>query len=352
MPQRPIARRGVVLLLFAVSACAGPTASSLPPVTSPPAASSPAATAPPPSSSAGSAMQPPGCVEATLAHDPSTGAMLLLNCVDQFDASAVERIWSWDGSNWQLIDDDGPPATVVAGVAFDPESGVAIRYGGLPLESNDCSTETWSWSAGAWSRLQTDAPTACDHMFLAHDSGRGATLLFGGGDDDGNLVAETWGLADGDWRLLTADGPAGRAHFGFLYDEGHDRAFLYGGYDGDAVFDDFWEWDGTAWTELDLPGPGPRSHFSWAIDDASSLLLFGGASRTSTFQSLRGDSWRLTDGRWTELDAAGPPVRGGAALGYDATRAVFVLYGGFDADGAPLDDTWEWSDGWRCVAGC
>jgi hypothetical protein len=31
---------------------------------------------------------------------------------------------------------------------------------------------------------------------------------------------------------------------------------------------------------------------------------------------------------------------------------VFVLYGGFDATGATLSDTWEWSGRWTCVAGC
>ena len=278
--------------------------------------------------------------------------MLMLNCVDQTDQGAVEQVWSWDGSGWQLVDDGGPPATVVAGVAFDPERGAAIRYGGLPMDSNDCTAETWQWTAGTWSQIDADPPTACDHLFLAHDTARDQTLLFGGGDDDGNLITETWALGDGTWQRLASDGPTGRAHFGFLYDAGHDRAFLYGGYDGNQVFDDFWEWDGAAWTELDLPGPGPRSHFGWGLDDGASLLLFGGADRTSTFQSLRDDTWRLTNGRWTEVDGEGPSARGGPAFGYDPSRDVFVLYGGFEADNGVLDDTWEWAEGWRCVAGC
>ncbi len=253
---------------------------------------------------------------------------------------------------WQLIDAEGPPAAVVAGVAFDPERGEAIRYGGLPMDSNDCTAETWQWADGAWSELEADPPTACDHMFMAHDTTRDRTLLFGGGDDAGNLNTETWALADGGWRRLANEGPAGRAHFGFLYDEGHDRAFLYGGYDGNRVFDDFWEWDGAAWTELDLPGPGARSHFGRAMDDGGSLLLFGGADRTSTFQSLHDDTWRLTDGRWMAVDGAGPSARGGSALAFDPLRDAYVLYGGFEADGAALDDTWEWANGWRCVAGC
>jgi hypothetical protein len=41
-----------------------------------------------------------------------------------------------------------------------------------------------------------------------------------------------------------------------------------------------------------------------------------------------------------------------AALGYDPVREVFVLHGGFDGDGTPLDDTWEWDGAWSCVAEC
>ena len=56
--------------------------------------------------------------------------------------------------------------------------------------------------------------------------------------------------------------------------------------------------------------------------------------------------------RWAPVDGDGPSTRGSPALGYDEARATFVLYGGFDSNGGLLDDTWEWADGWRCVAGC
>ncbi len=137
------------------------------------------------------------------------------------------------------------------------------------------------------------------------------------------------------------------------YDGAHDQALLYGGYDGRAVFDDLWAWDGSAWEELTIPGdgPGPRSHHGLAVGQAG-LLLFGGATRTSTFESLVDETWLLTDGRWSLLDGPGPSTRGMPALGYDPDRDVFVLYGGFTADGTPLSDTWEWDGTWSCVAGC
>ena len=111
------------------------------------------------------------------------------------------------------------------------------------------------------------------------------------------------------------------------------------------------KWDGTAWTELDISGPGPRSHAGMAADP-DGLLLFGGAKSTSTFGSLTGESWYLTDGSWRELDGAGPSPRGLPAVGYDPRRDVTVLYGGFGPDGAALADLWEWDGAWTCVAGC
>ncbi|MEA2650977.1 MAG: hypothetical protein QOI85_698 [Chloroflexota bacterium] len=128
---------------------------------------------------------------------------------------------------------------------------------------------------------------------------------------------------------------------------------LYGGFDGNAVFDDLWAWDGSAWEELTIPGdgPGPRSHHGLAVGPAG-LLLFGGATRTSTFDSLVDETWLLTDGRWQPLGGPGPSARGLPALSYDPERDVFVLYGGFTADGSPLSDTWEWDGTWSCVAGC
>ena len=277
--------------------------------------------------------------------------MLLLNCVDQTDPGSVEQIWSWDGSAWSLVDDGGPPATVVTGVAYDPERGAAVRYGGLPLDSDDCSTETWEWSSAGWTSKDVDPPTACDHMFMVHDTARDRSLLFGGGDDAGTLITETWAWDGAAWQQITSEGPSGRAHFGFVYDASHEQALLYGGYDGSAVFDDFWSWDGSAWSEIDFPGPGRRSHLGLAAG-ADGLLLFGGASGPSTFASLRGDTWQLTDGRWREVEGAGRRRRGSPAMGYDPVRDTFVLYGGFGTDGSLLGDTWEWAGGWDCRSGC
>ena len=282
----------------------------------------------------------------------SLGRLLLVNCVDQFDLASVEQMWAWDGGAWELLDDGGPPANVVTGMGWDDDRDVLVRYGGIPLPSQECSPETWEWDTSEWRLVDAEAPEPCDHIELAFDASAGKMLLVGGGQAR-NLSSGTWAWDGNAWSQLTDEGPAPRAHHGFVYDGSHEQAFLYGGYDGLAVFDDLWSWDGSAWEELNIPGdgPGPRSHHGLAVSPAG-LLLFGGATETSTFDSLVDETWFLTDGRWSLLDGPGPSTRGMPALGYDPDRDVFVLYGGFTPNGSPLSDTWEWDGAWTCVAGC
>jgi hypothetical protein len=267
------------------------------------------------------------------------------------DVASVEQIWAWDGTTWELIDAGGPPAMVVTGIAWDTDRRTLVRYGGLPMDSNDCTDETWEWDLTAWTRVVAEAPPACDHMKLVYDAAMRATLLFGGQDAGGIPSAETWAWDGASWRRVATDGPPFRAHFDLVYENGHGHALLWGGFDGDRVFNDFWSWDGTAWAELAFLGVSARSHASMVVTP-DGLMLFGGATSTSTYASLTDETWLLTHDRWSRLDGPAPSPRGMAAIGYDPERDVVVLYGGFGADAGALADTWQWDGEWRCVDGC
>jgi hypothetical protein len=331
----------LAVLLVSLAACVGPTRT-------PSASRTPSSGEPSPVAG----IHPPACIDARLLYAPLHEQLLLAGCVDQDVLAGVERVWAWDGLDWELLTDDGPPAAVVAGVTYDTHREVLVRYGGLTLGDDDCLPETWEWASDdGWRLLDAETPPACDHLRLVYDPDRRVTILTGGGDDDGQLIPGTWAWDGAAWTGITDEGPLPRAHFGFVFDETHGQALLYGGYDGQAVFEDLWSWDGAAWTELGISGPGPRSHAGMAADP-DGLLLFGGATTTLTFGSLTGETWYLTDGSWRELEGAGPSPRGLPAVGYDPGRDVMVLYGGFGPDGAALADLWEWDGAWTCVAGC
>jgi hypothetical protein len=280
--------------------------------------------------------------------------LLLVTCVNQLDPGDHEQIWGWDGATWELVSDEGPPPLVVTAAAWDSARNVLVRYGGLPMDSNDCVAETWEWNGADWSQVATITdirPFACDHMKMAFDSVNETTLLVGGGVLQ-QLSHETWGWDGSDWETLVEFGPAARAHHGFVYDANHAQAFLYGGIDNTSIFDDFWSWDGETWTEIDYPGPGTRSHFGFAVNDEG-LLLFGGATGNSTFATLTGDTLFLTNGAWRQIETPGPSQRGSPALAYDPAAGNWLLYGGFDATGAELGDTWTFDGSdWSCLDRC
>ena len=333
---------------------------TLTPTTAPTAAPTPNPTSPPtplrsapPTSGGGEGAHPPACGEAVLEWDGNR--LLLATCVSQVDPAPTELIWAIGVDGWSLVSDDGPPPVVVTGAAWDLGRGVLVRYGGLPMSSNDCVAETWEWDRSSWERQpETDlGPIACDHNKLVYDPIGNGVLTVGGGDDDGNLVMDTWAWKDADWHLLSENGPAGRAHHGLVSDAGHGNVLLYGGYDGTQVFDDFWSWDGEEWEKLEFAGPGPRSHHGLAISDDAELLLFGGATGPQSFDTTASDTWLLTGGSWRQLDVEGPSARLSPALGFDQVQGLFILYGGFDASGNELADTWQ-CDGtaWACVDGC
>jgi hypothetical protein len=126
-------------------------------------------------------------------------------------------------------------------------------------------------------------------------------VLCGGSDPLGGTGSnDVWALLLGGspaWSLVTPSGtpPSGRVACSVALDTGGRRAVIVGGVSGGAYQNDAW-----------------------------SLSLDGGSA-------------------WSPLSASGTPPapRRYAATGYDALRGRVVLFGGEDAGGLTLDDTWE-----------
>jgi hypothetical protein len=135
---------------------------------------------------------------------------------------------------------------------------------------------------------------------------------------------------------------------------------IYGGHDVRTsedipFFDDSWTWDGEIWRELLLTGPHPgiRVATSFVFDPIrQQLLMFGGAG----LENFHSDLWAWDGSQWNLLaEDTGMPLRSGFNIvAYDASRDVFVLFGGVDRPGGQVvDETWEWDrETWTCAAGC
>lgn len=121
------------------------------------------------------------------------------------------------------------------------------------------------------------------------------------------------------------------------------ETLLFGGIDerSNTVYGDLWSYDGLEWQQRTVTGPtpGPRQRFAYCVDNARSVLvLFGGLDAAG---QVLGDTWEFDGSAWSAVaTATAPSARTGAAMAFDSGRGVAVLFGGGDANAAS-DETWE-----------
>jgi N-acetylneuraminic acid mutarotase len=96
-----------------------------------------------------------------------------------------------------------------------------------------------------------------------------------------------------------------------------------------------------AWTVIDAPGPAARWDHSLSADPATgSLLLFGGRDAAG---APLADSWIYSVGNnsWALLDGPAPPPRFGHAVAIDIQNRALYLFGGQADSDTFFNDTWR-----------
>ncbi len=137
--------------------------------------------------------------------------------------------------------------------------------------------------------------------------------------------------------------PVGQEGAAMAYDSARGRMLLFGGFNGSATTNETWEWDGTAWTQLNpVTRPSARSGHAMAYDSArGKVVLFGGA-----VESSNDETWEWSGTNWTQMyPTNNPSARKGHAMAYDSVRGKVVLFGGgeyYDGYFHDYQDTWEW----------
>ena len=110
-----------------------------------------------------------------------------------------------------------------------------------------------------------------------------------------------------------------------------------------------WSWDGGKWTVLDANGPPPRNMGGVAYDAARDVVvLYGGVGGAKHFDDTW--EWKRETG-WRQVEVPGPGIRHHGKLTYDPIRRECVLYGGTaDKIDVFLDDIWTWNGRtWRQI---
>ena len=232
-----------------------------------------------------------------------------------------------------------------------PTTGLTIP----PVSSTAVVTSTTSKPpvTGRWYELapRSPLPSARDSHAMCYASDYGLVYLFGGAAPEG-VLGDTWAYdpAANAWMYVDPGTSAPAARFGaaMVYDPATGTVILFGGRDEDlAYYTSTWAFNPAvnAWTELDSFGPTPPARDSHAMcynPDTGLVILFGGSDAAGTTLN---DTWAYNpvSDAWTQLDPLGnaPPARVGAAMVYDPETRTVILFGGADG-GDTYSDTWAY----------
>jgi hypothetical protein len=253
----------------------------------------------------------------------------------------LDDFWSYDGQRWTLVGRSIPSSTHHM---FSDADGTLFMVGGL-------AGMTATWDGSAWVQMFRGPERWA--IGGAYDAPRRRFVLHGGGGAQGVGYGDTLEFDGTSWQQVATDGPPARILAGMVFDTARNIAVLFGGANVPAdngpstVYDDFWEWNGVRWHQLEQSGDRPpaRVGFAMTYDQVRrEVVLFGGLD--SNFQPL-GDTWLWNGGHWRRHEGDGPSARDLTEMAFDTARGVTVLFGGdSNTSQGSLADTWEW-DGSR-----
>jgi len=326
---------------------------------------------------------PYGCEGAAMAYDSTRGVVVMFGGDHWFGDSSYEaNTWEWDGTaqTWTNESPQGaegvtiPSARRFHSMAFDAGRNVVVMFGGSKGQDPEYYLDdTWEWDGTTWANVSpttgtagTDWPSARRGSYMVYDPDRAVVVLFGGEFDYNSIYYnDVWEWDGTTWTDVSptsgtagVDFPEERRFHAMAYDTARDVIVMFGGAndDGGLMFDDTWEWDGTAgaWTEVTpvgTPGtdyPIKRRIHDMVYDSARGVcVMFGGEDYSSNIYFE--DTWTWDGSEWINVSPPGvsglhfPEMRRHHKMAYDSNRGVTVLFGGeWDQATIVYGDTWEY----------
>lgn len=265
---------------------------------------------------------------------------------------------------WKLLETDSgiPYPNYLTAALYDSTRHRLLRFGGHAhtfihgTQYGWESDQLWGLTDHGfthWTQLRSStAPPPLGGMSLVLDPPGDRVITFGGHSSATGTFGSMWQASLSDtsgWRRLYALGtiPPARDLHSAVIDPVRRRMFVYGGRTSERIMSDTWQLDLNGrprWARLDSTAlaPPPRLGAGAVLDPVGDrIVLFGGLNLDSgTFD----DTWQLSlsgTPAWSRLlFPRSPPPRAFAAMVYDSRRQRIVLFGGRDAFGQPLRDTW------------
>ena len=332
---------------------------------------------------------------AFLADDSTYGAAILFGGDTSGSGTPTNETWALNGAgNWtDLTAEVGlpPSARWTGAIADDPWLGGVVLFGGCQAIGCAVATnQTWFLEIPPLAvTLTSPDPSPASGVpvqFVAQVAGGVPPVRYTFAPGDGAVVAADSGTANytyaacgtfeasvsvsdsvgvrggsnrllidvgsmhaASWCSLTGPGaPAARGAPAAAYDPSLAAEVVFGGsLPDDAAAGDTWLRTDSGWAPAEDAGPGPSARAdssSWYDPTEGGVVVFGGQTALGT---LVNDTWLFT-GTWSNITAqvgAAPSPRFQPAVAYDSTAHEAVLFGGLDAGGSPLNDTWVFTGG-------
>ncbi|MCA8954298.1 MAG: hypothetical protein KDE27_32620 [Planctomycetes bacterium] len=345
------------------------------------------------------AASPPPRVGHGLAFDAARDEVVLFGGLPYSPSQSLDDTWVFDGTNWQQRQPAFPPwHRYGAGMSYDPVRARTVLFGGVSFPSYLRLHDTVEWDGTNWISLQPTSmptPSADLGLAMAFDPARNRTVLVG--ESATGAWDDIWEYDGVTWTAVPTPAPAPRERTGatLVFDGGSGECVLLGGTAQPRAPTDTWSWNGSRWLQLAaappeppflredrvLVDPGGRGlvvletesgtpSVTWTFDgstwrrlpgaaqlsrDGASTAtgptyayLYGGIDLNQPNAPFLSELWGFDGATWNRLAGQGPVGGPGAALGYDWLRGELVLYGGQDAAGALLAETWIFDGaGWQ-----
>ena len=253
-----------------------------------------------------------------------------------------------------------PEGLYGASLAYDPNDNYLVLFGGCSASACPAPAQTWKYAGGSWTTVGVSGsqPPARAFATMVYDSRDGYVLLFGGWAGPGRLLNDTWGFSAGAWTNLTnvSAAPPARDGAAMAYDHSDGYVVLFGGCGAVLCpLNDTWRFQLGAWKNITSPSaaaPSPRQGAAMIWDDNDGYaVLFGGADAAG----LRlGDTWQFVHAKWSAsviTSPTQPPARVDAAFTYYGINNAAYLFGGNGTNGT-LGDLWKFAaDAWTNQTG-
>jgi hypothetical protein len=219
------------------------------------------------------------------------------------------------------------PGMLVYGqaMAYHPGEDRILLYGGRyehrfgSLDYREASlNSTWAWNGTRWIQIASSGPISGDGPVMAYDHARQQMILVG-------HVAGTFAWNGLSWdRLLTDDTLPPRRYAAIAFDDSRQAVLVFGGThpeNSNLALGDLWQWNGSAWTQLIIPG-GPPATFSprMAFDRARNcMVVISGREHWE----LQGTTWT----RRSDVPLSAQPFVAGVFYDPDLQSVVLASVG-------------------------